>query len=657
MARAQACHQAGRLAEAATLYETVLSAEPGHAEALHFLGMLKCQSGDWQAGKDFLQRALDAAPARADFKNNLGVALMQEGQVEQAIPLFKAAAAADARYVDAFFNLGNALSRAADWRGAAQAFSRTVKLRPDHRQAWVNLAKAAEQDQNLEGAEAALRRALSLNDKDPGLLVAHARLLVALERPADAHACLERALRLQPDNADALNNLANLHKAAGDLQAAVETYRRAIKNRPGDAVLHNNLGVALSAIPSMDDARAAFEKALAIDPGFSEARNNLGLASRAMGAMEEAATAFRKVIETRPRFAPAYYNLIRSRRVTSDDPEPAAIAAMLEDPEGFDPSSRVQLHFALAKAQDDLGRPELAFPHYVAGSAIHRSLHPYDLAAALDVMDRARDAYDPEGPVPGQKPDGPVPVFVVGMPRSGTSLVEQMLSCHPGVFGVGECVVLPVLTRKTEARLGAGRRYPECLVTMSGAERAREGEAYLDRLGDLVPVPAPERVVDKLPSNFLRLGWIAATLPQARIVHCVRDPRDVCLSCFQTLFERGNGFAYDLETLGRYYGAYAELMRHWHAVTRLPIHDVSYEGLVTDTETTARALLEALGIDWDPAVLDFHKARRPVLTASATQVRQPLYTSAVGRWRRYEEYLGPLTAALEGAGVVLDGGT
>jgi hypothetical protein len=303
------------------------------------------------------------------------------------------------------------------------------------------------------------------------------------------------------------------------------------------------------------------------------------------------------------------------------------------------------LHFGLGKAYSDLGRHAIAFEHLLQGNAIKHRLDEYDERAHLDMMRHIEKVFTAEllRRQPGLGDPSPLPVLIVSLPRSGSTLIEQILASHPRVHGAGE---LRVLARA--AKSFRGRRVEECFPEIANhlsAEQLRQfGARYADHLRSLAP--AAERVTDKMPSNYLYAGLIHMALPNARIIHARRDPLDTCVSCFTHHFGV-KSFSSDLGTLGRYYRSYDALMAHWRAV--LPpgvMLEVQYEELVADFENSARRIVEFCGLDWDPRCLAFYETKRPVRTASVLQVREPIFTRSIGRWRDYEPWLGPLVAEL-----------
>ena len=394
-----------------------------------------------------------------------------------------------------------------------------------------------------------------------------------------------------------------------------------------------------------EEAIPHYQRALALDQNYADAWRNLGFAWQATGRIEEARAAFKTAIAIAPSIPSLYHGLISCTQLPPGDPHLAAMETILPKADALPVSERILLHFALAKALDDVGQPERAAQHLLIGNMIKRRELAYDEGAMLDLLARIQATFTPpmmEAEKSTKEGREPRPLFIIGMPRSGTTLVEQILASHQAIVGGGE---LPALRRAIEETLGKGN-YPEAIPTITSGNLHKIGERYLSALRALFP--RATHVVDKMPFNFLYVGIISLALPQARIIHIRRDPADTCFSCFSLLFKGELPFAYNLSELGRYYRAYERLMAHWRTV--LPagaMLEVSYEALVTDLESEARRLVAYCGLEWDPACLSFDKTKRVVLTASAAQVRRPIYRSSIGRWRRYRFMLAPLLAAME----------
>jgi tetratricopeptide (TPR) repeat protein len=489
---------------------------------------------------------------------------------------------------------------------------------------------------------------------------------------------LQRAVRINPNNEHYLNNLGMVYQASGTLPEAINAYRAALRIQPALAAAHSNLGCALAdqrdyanaehhcreAIrlqPSLaaahnnlgrihfvrgevPQAKACFEQAVRLNAGMVDAHRNLGHIFRELGQFDAARREYEIVLRLNPRETRALYSLsLIKKHVVDDQADLDRLETRLEDPL-LSTSERAELNFALGKICDECGLYDKAFRHFQRANSLVRP--PFDRNLCQTMVGQwmtafTRERYASAGPGGS---DSDLPVFIVGMPRSGTSLVEQMLASHPLVHGAGELAELQEISTNLEASQNGATPYPASLFTMSQIELAVLAEGYLNRrraeCGNAV------RVTDKMPANFLLLGLIPRLFPNARVIHCVRDPRDTCLSCYFTDFSFRPSFAYDLEDLGFFHRVHDRIMEHWRSVLPMQILDVCYEDLVREPEAMGRKMVEFCGLEWDEGCLKFFQNPRPVRTASAWQVRQPIYSSAMGRWRSYAKHLEPLLRAL-----------
>ncbi len=526
---------------------------------------------------------------------------------------------------------------------AEEIYRRIVTIAPNWAEAHCNLATALHRQGKLEPAVECYRLALVLK---PNLAEIHynlANVLAEQNQLLEAVAHYETALALRPDYAEAHNNLGVALRNQKRSDEALTHYERALAFKPDYAEAHNNLGTALQAQGKFEEAASHYESALVLKPDFAMAHNNLGTLLKNQGQLNAALAEYEKALALAPNHAEAHYNRAEVVTFHSGDASLQALASLAAGTDTLPRTERVYIHFALAKALDDIGDRARSFEQLLIGNALKREEIGYDegrthaafrlIHAAFDagVFRRFPDAGDPST----------VPIFVLGMPRSGSTLIEQILASHTNVHGAGELRNLDLLAN------GGPVPYPECISQLDADGFRRLGEAYL---ASLPAMPQGKtRITDKSPMNFLRVGLIRLILPNARVIHTVRDPIDTCISCFSKLFTDDNmPFSYDLAELGRYYRSYSELMTHWQSV--LPTDAmlaVSYEDVVANFEEQARRLLDYCHLNWDDRCLSFYKTRRTVTTASAVQVRQPLFRSSVHRWHHYKDYLQPLFTELD----------
>ncbi len=643
---------------------------PQDAEAHSNLGAALHDRGAWAEALASLERALAIEPRDADALVHAADAMKELGRAQDAVPLYHRALRLDPRHVHARNNLGNAFLRLGQYADAIGYYRLALEIKPDDAQILCNLGNAQRCLGYLDEALASTQRALA---QDPASSMAHNHLGLIHAASGNREAAIasyRQALILNSHNVEALCNLAGMLRDLGYRRDAAALYARAIQADPGRAESHCGLGMALFELRRIDDAVAGFRQALALPPDYAAAHLNLGLAMRQQrrpaeaeascraalaidpdyvdalvflgelradhGQFAEAEALFQRALAIKPDFAPALSSLAAHRKMTVEDADWVQRAAALLTQQ-LPLANEISLRYSLGKYFDDIERHDDAFDQYVRANELGKLFRPaYDGAKLADYVDRIMRSFDAEflRQHRNAAAGAASPIFIIGMPRSGTSLAEQILASHPAVFGAGE---VPFWNTAYQAYREAERK-----VSGTGAslipDKARE---YLDLLASLSG--GKERVVDKLPANFLYAGLIHAALPQARFIHMRRHPIDTCLSIyFQNFFHIGP-YASDLRSLAHYYREYVRITDHWRRV--LPataLLEVPYEGLLEDQEGWSRRMLEFAGLPWDPRCLDFDRTERVVITTSKWQVRQKIDKSAVGRSRRYERFLGPL---------------
>ena len=591
-------HRAGRLAEAEAIYREILTSDANHADALHLLGMIVHQRGQHETAVSMILKAIVINPNVAAFHSNLGTIFQAQGRLEEAGACFESALTLKPDWAEVHSNFGNILHAQGKLDEAAVCQERALALKPDFAEAFSNLGIVRQAQGKL----------------------------------AEALACYEGALALKPEYADAHNNLGTALLDQDRIDEAVMHYERALALKPDFASAHNNLGNALARQNRTEDAKLHYERALALKPDYANAHNNLGNVLKEQGKFGEATAHYGRAIALQPDYAEAHLNRSDIKFFERVDADLAVLEALAHSDLPADKA--MYIHFGLAKALDDARDYARAFDHLLQGNTLKRRQVDYQETQALELFARIRTVFDNSLLDRNQSMGCPssAPVFVLGMARSGSTLVEQILAGHPQIHAAGELTILEKMEH---------RGFPESVANLDGPALRALGEAYISRLPNVASDII--RIVDKLPGNFLRIGLIRLILPNARIIHTMRDPIDTCLSCYSKLFTSGLSFTYDLAELGRYYRGYSELMAHWRSV--LPpgvMLDVSYENVVDDLEGQARRLIHFCGLPWDDRCIAFHRTGRPVRTASAVQVRQPLFRSSLERWRNYEAWLSPL---------------
>lgn len=522
---------------------------------------------------------------------------------------------------------------------AEKLYQAIIRGEPGHFRALYNLAHIRMGRMDYQEAVKLLRRA---NARQHRSADGHNLLgvgLMRLARQAEALTHFQQAIALRPDFPEAHLNLADTLRHLRRSQEALTHYERAVALRRDWAEAEDGLGMALQELDRPEEALSHLDRALTLMPDFGLAHANRGYVLHMLGRLEEARQAIGRALELDPR-RPTFYRLLgESVHFQRGDRHLIALLALEPGIEQMPPEDRMELHYALAKAYQDLSDPERAFRHLVSGNALKRQAVGYREQEALELLRQSRQLFTREAvaSLEGLGDLSEVPIFIVGMPRSGSTLVEQILASHPDVYGAGE---LKEFDGALE-RLGAD---PDASAEFGGAELRKLGADYVSRLRRRAP-SAP-RITDKLPSNFRHIGLIHLALPNARMIHTRRNPIATCLSCFMNVMALP--YTHDLAELGRYYRAYEELMAHWRVV--LPpgaMLEVDYEAIVNDLEGQARRILAFCGLDWNDRCLRFDRTQRLVRTASKVQVRQPLYRDALQRWRLYQPFLRPLLDALE----------
>ncbi len=632
-----------------------------------------------------LERTVQLLPRDAEAQANFTSALLDEaqslrerGRASEAIPFYQRVLALDPLALVAENDLGNALSELGQYAAAADAYRRAVALAPRDARVRSNLARALRHLGLMSEAADVARQAMDLGGhlSDP-----HTTLGIALAAQGDlagAVASYQRALTLNPRSVETLNHMGNALRDSGELEPAARCFRQAIALEPQTALTHDNLGNVELDGGLIEAAATSYSRAIALDRESAASHLHLSMALRRMGRATEAESSCRTALSKNPHFPEALSFLAelhadrgrftdaeglfrRAIALDPDFPNPWCGIALhrrmtREDTEWLQKASalaakslplrhRIALRYALGKYFDDVHQYDQAFEHYREaneltkrfGSRFDREKLTQRVDAIIQGLDSPGLPMDDSGAHPSERP-----VLIVGMPRSGTTLCEQILASHPAVFGAGELNYWDAAAGAYRASRRDGG--PDLSPAL--------GRGYLERL--LAQDPQAARVVDKMPANFMHLGLIHAALPGARIIHMRRHPIDTCLSIYFQHFANTHPYANDLEDLTHYHGEYARLMSHWRGV--LPAArflEVDYEGLVADQEGSSRRMVEFLGLPWDPRCLEFQQTERVVITTSKWQVRQKIHSASAGRWHNYRQFIGPLQRLSDGGTLTL----
>jgi len=615
--------------EAETCYRQALALKPDLLQAQISLANLLRGLRRPQEAADLYRRMAQSHPGLAIAHVGLARALFDLRRLEEAADEFRRALELNPRMAEVHGNLGHVLRELRQPREALESCQRALQIDPNLAAAHSNLGNALLDLGRADEAEAAYRRALAIEPDRAEVHSNLAKVLLEMGRLEESEACARRALQLNPELAAAHENLANALLNV-NFEQAVAHYRRALESNPDVAELNNNLGIALRLMGRTAEAEVSSRRALELAPDYAPAIAALAEVQADRGLFGEAEELFKRALALAPDQSDAWVGLSRLRRFNDADSSWLEQAERLANHSNR-PREVAALRYAIGKYFDDIGDYDRAFSSYrVANELAKQHGRPYDRAQLTSQIDALMARYEqPLAPVADAVVSDRA-VLIVGMPRSGTSLAEQILASHPGVFGAGELTYW----HAASARQNAAGSVDEDAVRALGID--------YERLLAETSAGA-SRVVDKMPTNFLELGLIYRALPGTRVIHMRRDPIDTCLSTYFQDFRSSLAYANDLHDLAHFYREYDRLMRHWRRI--LPegfMLDVPYESLVADQEGWTRRMLDFVGLPWDPRCLDFHQTQRSVVTASKWQVRQKISSSSVARWRHYETYIEPL---------------
>ena len=607
------------------------------------LGEIQRQSGNVADAIVSLQEAIDLDPKNSQAYNNLGITRFDSNNFEEAIESYRKAIELNPEFAEANNNLGNALRRLGKFDEAMEAYQNALAYREKYPEAYNNLGTLLRDLGKNDQAEHSLRKALQQN---PAYLDAHnnlAALYFQERRDVDALRELSEALKLAALDKRALILTARIQIRRTNFVAAEQACRMVLKDDPENAEALTVLGQVMHEIDRYEDSLEYLEKAAELAPRNPETANFLGVALKSVGRLEEARDQILKGIQLSPAMYGAYANLNDLVDFSKEKELFERLETIMEAASKSNADYMLPLHFAYAKALDDNGQHEKALEHYIAGGKLKRKLLDYKEEETLQFFEDIKEAFPAkifkDRPYPGNPT--PRPLFIVGMPRSGSTLVEQILASHPDVYGAGEVKYFSQMLHKLRDRFPSLSKYPTMVKELKPNHYKLVADGYEKAL--FQNAGNAKIVTDKLLTNYFFVGLLHLMFPNAHFINTRRDPVDSSLSAFTKLFKDDMPHSYDMRELGRYYRQYDSLMKHWEKVLPKGVMKVvEYENVVANTEEEARSIIEFLGLEWDEQVLEFHKSKRPVKTASVAQVRKPIYKTAVKRWKKYGKGLQPL---------------
>ena len=581
----------GEIKEARNIYLNILEYSPSNKEAK--IGLKSIENED----------AAQLSQEQLDYV----IQLYSSGQMDKALLSIKELIK-DFPNIPLLHNISGACNSAlGEIDSSIISFNKAIELKPDYDEAYFNLGVAFHQTGQL----------------------------------GEAINCYERAISIKHAYPTAHNNLGLIALSQGQLDNALKSFEWAVAYSPEYAEAQNSLGAALQELKQFEKAKVSFKKAVALNPQYAQGLHNLAILSEIINLPDEASEYYEKALAVEPNYAEAYRNQSRTKKYKKNDPQIAQMQSIYSN-DNLSISDKVHINFALAKVNEDLGNQKDFFKHLDEGSRLRKKQLNYNINETEEFHSSLIRLFSEDQPKIKQLSLGPLeirPIFIVGMPRSGTSLVEQIISSHYSVHGAGELnnfknVVTPALknyignitnTINEDDLLSIRKNYIKSLMDLNVSEKI---------------------ITDKMPVNFRMIGLILTAIPEAKIIHLTRNPKATCWSNYKHYFANENGFTFDQEDLARFFILYQELMDFWHKSFPNKIHDISYERLTTHQEDETQKLLKYCELDWDNNCLNFHKNTRAVHTASASQVRQKMYQGSSDAWKKYEKFLQPLIMGL-----------
>ena len=636
-----ALYNQGKLQEALVQGEALAQQFPNVPLLPNLLGAVNTGLGRLEQAVSSFTKALQIKPDYAEAYSNLGSALNDLGRPEEAVANYNKALQIRPDFAEAHNNLGNARNNLGKLEEAVSSFTKAVQIKPDYAEAHYNLGNVLRGLGKPEEAVTSYNKALQIN---PNHAEAHrnaGNAYIDLGDLKGAVTSYHKALQINPDYAEAHYDLGNALRNLGKLEEAVTSYNKALQINPDHTEAHNNLGNVLKDLRKPEEAVTSYNKALQINRDCAEAHYNLGNVLQNLGKPEEAVSSFTKALQIDPDYAKAHMSLSTAKKYHDDDPQTRQMLQLIRQPNLSD-EERMHLNFALGKAHGDIGDYDKAFSYLSDGNRLRKEQLNYDISPARELFARILSVFSKDVPILNVARESTSTrdqqsIFVLGMPRSGTTLVEQIFASHSQVYGAGE---LDLFGQSVNAIEWGS-------IQLSSVQLQSIRKSYLSSLTK-VGVSEPY-VTDKTPFNFWWIGFIFAAIPETKIVHVKRDARATCWSNFNQYFSRdGIGFAYDLQDITEYYKMYVDLMAFWHEKFPGRIYDLNYEALTEDQEVETRKLLEYVGLNWEDQCREFHNNKRAVYTASHTQVRQKMYQGSSDEWRKYEKHLEPMVKALSG---------
>lgn len=626
----------GHHEEAIKIWEKAIAIHPKHPNAHINIGNALRDLGRIKESEAFCEKAIKIAPDDPNANVNLGNAYRDLGKYEEAEAMYRKAINLKPDFVDAHNNLATVLIDMFRYDEAAAAVRFALAFDPNQPQAYTNLAVCLSETGQLRLAEEAARKALTLKPDSLEARIDLADILLLCDRLQEAETIFSEAMKMVPESPRLYIKLGTVLERLNRVDEALKCTLEAVKLSPETPEFYHRLAMVYYMAGKTDKALETIDKAIDLKSDFIQAFALKSDILQSQGKMEEALEVAKVGLNLNRELPFVYLALSGVKKFTADDPDFIDMKKAAENVRSFGRAHTTGLQFALSRAHENIGDYDKAFEYLKAGNDLKRSSIIYDSYMQHGALRSIPQSYNEKfmKNLEGLGFEDDTPIFIVGMPRSGTTLTEQIISSHPKVFGAGELTYL----QNVEKDIGP----------LSKDTCKRTGERYVELIRAInKESKKAEKITDKMPGNYSRIGQIVSILPNAKIIHCRRNPIDTCLSCYKQLFSNGQYWSYNLEDLAEHYAIYEETMDYWRKALPGKFMEIYYEDTVNDFENQARKLIDYVGLEWDDACLSPHKHERAVLTASRAQVRKPVYKSSVEGWRRYEKQLQPLVEPLE----------
>ncbi|MEM7431492.1 MAG: sulfotransferase [Pseudomonadota bacterium] len=636
----------GQLQQAIDLCREILEQQPDEVNMTALMGAMLLKSRQASEAEEWLRRAIELAPSFAKPHEDLGFLLVEAGRADEAVTILETATRLDPKSENAYYSLGKALAMLGRGADADRAFEAAFDLNPIRK----NLAYAAEHHQagRFDEAERCYREVLRGSPNNVDAMRLLAGILIGKPSLEEAEDLLRQVVALAPDYSLAWLDLGGMMHEQHRYREAIECFEQAIRLEPNRAKPIYMMGGSLAPAGRTDDALKCYQRVVDIQPTHAGGWLSLGHTLKTVGRQTEAVDAYRECIRVRPDNGEAFWSLANLKTYQLSAEDIAAMRDSVEKDEGVSTQSRVNLLFALGKASEDAGDYDAAWDFYSRGNSEQRQLEYYDSTETEVSNDELIEVFDAEllERLSGLGDPDPSPIFILGLPRSGSTLLEQILSSHSAVEGTSELPYIGRVATSLNRNRADGINYPFAVRELGERHLRALANDYLTWAGFHRHTDRPF-FVDKMPNNFPSIGLIHLMLPNAKIIDARRYPLDSTFSCYRQLFAKGQTFVYDLSDIGEYYLQYQRIMDYWHQVLPGRVLTVQYEDMVTDFDDQVRRLLDYCELPFEEDCLNFYKTDRPVRTASSEQVRQPVYTKSVHYWRNYEQHLEELIEVLE----------